>query len=224
MIQCYDDFIGKLLETGFTIGGENSEGVFTLSDSFTDRIRWHTEELDTDPWEWRMRVLQERDDIAYGKVFFRKSGYITREWYPYFLAVRRGGATLEEAYESGSVSREARTVYQMVADNGYVPTHALRGLCGFEPKDKAKLDRALTELQMKLYLTMCGRQQKVSQKGTQFGWNSTVFCTAEAFWGDEVFDQARKIGGAEAAARISERIYQVNPAAAEKKVKKFIFG
>lgn len=72
MIQCYDDFIGKLLETGFTIGGENGEGVFTLSDSFTDRIRWHTEELDTDPWEWRMRVLQERDDIAYGKVFFQE--------------------------------------------------------------------------------------------------------------------------------------------------------
>lgn len=224
MIQCYDDFIDKLLETGFTIGGENGEGVFTLSDSFTDRIRWHTEEMDTDPWEWRMRVLQERDDIAYGKVFFRKSGYITKEWYPYFLAVRRGGLSLEEAYASGLVSREAKTVYQAVADNGYVPTHALRGLCGFEPKDKAKLDRALTELQMKLYLTMCGRQQKVSQKGTQFGWNSAVFCTAETFWGVEVFEQARQIGEAEAAARISERIYQVNPAAAEKKVKKFIFG
>lgn len=108
MIQCYDDFIDKLLETGFTIGGENGEGVFTLSDSFTDRIRWHTEEMDTDPWEWRMRVLQERDDIAYGKVFFRKSGYITKEWYPYFLAVRRGSLSLEEAYASGLVSREAK--------------------------------------------------------------------------------------------------------------------
>ncbi len=66
------------------------EGVFTLSDAFGESIAWHTEDPETDPWEWRIRVLDEYTDIAYGKLFFRKSGYITKEWYPYFLAVRRG--------------------------------------------------------------------------------------------------------------------------------------
>ena len=44
-----------------------------------------------------MRVLEEREDIAYSKVFFRTSGYITREWYPYFYAVRRKGESFQEA-------------------------------------------------------------------------------------------------------------------------------
>lgn len=224
MITCYADFVSRLLETGFTIGGENGEGVFTLADEFGSNICWHIEDAETDPWEWRMRVLQERDDIAYGKAFFGKSSYITKEWYPYFLAVRRATLPLDEAYEAGRVSRYAKIIYHAIADNGAVPTHALRGLCGFGPEDKAKIERALTELQGKLYLTMCGNQQKVSRSGGLYGWSSTMFCTAETFWGGDVFAQARKMGKEEAAARISERIYEMNPAAQEKKVQKFIFG
>lgn len=224
MIACYADFVSRLLETGFTIGGENGEGVFTLADEFGSNICWHTEDAETDPWEWRMRVLQERDDIAYGRAFFGKSSYITKEWYPYFLAVRRAILPLDEAYEAGRVSRHAKIIYHAIADNGAVPTHALRGLCGFGPEDKAKTERALTELQGKLYITMCGNQQKISRSGTLYGWSSTMFCTAETFWGGDVFAQARKMGKEEAAARISERIYEMNPAAQEKKVQKFIFG
>lgn len=224
MIACYADFVSRLLETGFTIGGENGEGVFTLADEFGSNICWHTEDAETDPWEWRMRVLQERDDIAYGKAFFGKSSYITKEWYPYFLAARRATLPLDEAYEAGRVSRHAKIIYHAIAANGAVPTHALRGLCGFGTEDKAKIERALTELQGKLYLTMCGNQQKVSRSGGLYGWSSTMFCTAETFWGGDVFAQARKMGKEEAAARISERIYEMNPAAQEKKVQKFIFG
>lgn len=52
-----------------------------------------------------MRVLEERDDIAYGKVFFGTSGYITREWYPLFLAVRRRGMVFDEWYDEGKASQ-----------------------------------------------------------------------------------------------------------------------
>lgn len=47
------------------------------------------------------RVLEERQDLAYAKVFFRTSGYIARQWYPSFFAVRRRGETLEQAYIAG---------------------------------------------------------------------------------------------------------------------------
>ena len=224
MICDYKDFVKELLAVGFTIGGENNEGVFALADSFDGLIRWHTEEKETDPWEWRMRVLEERSDIAYGKVFFRKSGYITKAWYPYFLAVRRQGKSFEELYDAGKMSHHAKVVYRVIAENGYVPTHALRGLCGFGAEDKSKLDRAVTELQMKLFITMCGRQQKVSQTGQEFGWNSTVFCTAETFWGSGVFAEAAGIAAEEAAEKIRMQVYAQNPDALEKKVKKFIWG
>lgn len=80
-IQCYDDFVHELKSAGFTLVGENPDGIFSLGTLFGEKIRWHTEDPETDPWEWRMRVLEERDDIAYGKLFFKKGGFITREWY-----------------------------------------------------------------------------------------------------------------------------------------------
>ena len=61
-----------------------------------------------------MRVLDERGDIAYAKLFFKKSGYIIKEWYPYFLAARRGGNTFDEAYKDGTISHLAKRIYDVV--------------------------------------------------------------------------------------------------------------
>ena len=231
MIRNYNDFVEALLYAGFSMGGGNDEGIYAIvpwgwneTPPYETPIRWHTENPETDPWEWRMRVLDERDDIAYGKFFFKKSGYITRDWYPLFLAVRRGSISFEEAYESGTISHFAKRIYEVVAQNGTLPLHGIKDLAGFSKEDKSGFDRALVELQMRMFLTMCGKQQKLSQKGEEYGWSSTVFCTTERFFGDDVFEEAAKISAEEACERISAQILKLNPAAAEKKIGKFIRG
>lgn len=88
-------------------------------------VRWHTGDPETDPWEWRIRVLEEKEDIVYAKLFFNKSGYITKEWYPYFLAVRRGGRTLMEEYEDGKVSYFAKRIYEIIAQSEAMPLHVI---------------------------------------------------------------------------------------------------
>lgn len=231
MIKNYNDFAATLLDAGFSMGGGNSEGIYSVvpwswkeTPPYDTPVRWHTGDPETDPWEWRMRVLDERDDIAYAKVFFKKSGYITREWYPYFLAVRRGGKTLEEEYTDGTVSRYAKRIYEIVAESGTVPLHVIKQIGGFLKDDAAGFDRALTELQMKLYLTMCGRQQKISQAGEGYGWSSTVFCTAERYFGATIMEQAAKVSEQEAIEKITKQIDHLNPAADPKKILKFIKG
>ena len=197
-IQNYNDFTAALLEAGFSMGGGNDEGIFAVipwswegQPPYDTPVRWHTGDPETDPWEWRIRVLDERNDIAYAKLFFKKSGFIAKEWYPFFLAARRGGETLSEAWEDGRISRPAKLIYDIVQDHGALPLHAIKGLAGFGREEKSQFDQALVELQMKMYLTMCGRAQKISQKGEAFGWSSTVFCTTELFWGQDVFDSAQ---------------------------------
>jgi hypothetical protein len=187
-------------------------------------IRWHTGDPETDPWEWRMRVLDERSDIAYSKVFFKKAGYITKEWYPYFLAVRRGDKQFADEYADGKISSFSKRIYDVIAEHGSLPLHGIKQLAGFGKNDKSRFDAALTELQMKLYLTMCGRQQKLSQKGEEYGWSSTVFCTTESFFGEDVFERAAELTSEEAAEKITERVYSLNPLANEKKIGKFIKG
>jgi len=231
MINSYDDFVRELLVSGFSAGtGGNDGGVFGLINFGWDEeppdspIRWHTGKPDTDPWTWRIRVLDERDDIAYAKLFFRKAGYITKEWYPYFLSVRRRGCTFEDEYADGKIKRHAKRIYDTICEHGSLPAHLLKLYAGFTKDSKSGFDSALTELQMRLYLTVCGEQKKLSQKGELYSWPSSVFCTTERFWGGEVFDKAMQISAEEAEARITEQVQRLNPSANMERVLKFIRG
>jgi len=231
MILNYNDFVNSLLDAGFSMGGGNSGGIFSVvswswneAPPYDTPVRWHTGDPETDPWEWRIRVLDERDDIAYAKLFFKKSGYITKEWYPYFLAVRRGGKEFMDEYTDGTMSRFAKQIYDVIIEYGTLPLHAIKQTGGFSKEDTSKFDRALVELQMKMYLTICGRQQKLSKKGEEYGWSSTVFCTVERYFGKDIIEKANRISEKEATEKITEQIYSLNPAADPKKALKFIKG
>ncbi len=223
----FGEFCDELLKCGFSLGG-GSKGIYAIipydwkEQEFLDYpAKWHTGDPETDPWEWRMRVLEERSEFAYAKVFFGVSGYITKEWYPYFLSVRRKGKSFAKAYNDGEISQTAKRIYELVSDNGRLAVHEIKQLGGLEKcKD---FDKSLTELQMKMYLTMCGRAPKLNKNGEPFGWYSTVFCTPEVFWDDEsVF--SRNISESEAADAIGQQVLKLNPEASERKIKKFIYG
>lgn len=230
-IKNYNDFITTLLNAGFSMANGNSEGIYSVipwnwneAPPCETPVRWHTGDPETDPWDWRIRVLEERDDIAYAKLFFNKGGYITKEWYPYFLAVRRGGRSLAEEYEDGNISSLAKRIYEVITENEQIPLHVIKQIGGFNKNDSSRFDRALVELQIKMFVTMCGRQQKISKKGEEYGWSSTVFCTVERYFGEEVVKQADEIDEREAIEKITEQIYRLNPAADPRKIARFIKG
>ena len=231
MIKNYNDFIKTLLNAGFSMGGGNIDGIYSIipwnwdeEQPYETSVSWHTGDPEHDPWEWRMRVLDERNDIVYAKLFFKKSGYITKEWYPFFLAARRNGTDFEDAYADGTISHFAKRIYDVVKANDVVASHAIKQLAGFAREDKSGFDRALTELQMKMFLTMCGQQQKVSSLGEVYGWSSNMFCTTERFWGEDVFNKADSISKEEAIDAIRNQIFKLNPKAEDKKITKFIMG
>lgn len=227
MVQCYEDFCKELLSAGFSLGGGSDKGIYAVVPfDWTEQpagtpVRWHTGEPDTDPWEWRMRVLEERSDIAYAKVFFRTSGYITEEWYPCFLAVRRRGMSFDEAWEAGLIPELAYRIYNAVRENGRVPMHDIKRLAGLHGETSAHIEKAMTDLQMGMFLTICGRQQKRNMYGEPYGWSSTVFCTPEEFWHRD-FDDLPDHD--QAVQRICARVSQLNPGVQERKIRKFIYG
>ena len=231
MIHNYKDFLLHLHQAGFSMAGGNPDGIYSVVDgSWYDEmpidspIRWHTGDLETDPWEWRMRVLEEQDDIAYAKLFFKKSGYITKKWYPYFIAARRGTRDFIEYYESGTISYFAKRIYEVVSQEGVLSVPEIKQSAGFSREDKSGFDRALTELQMGMFLTMCGQKSRFPMTENQNCWTSTVFCTVERFFGEEFIHEACLINQAEAYNKIREQILRLNPDATDKKIKKFIFG
>ncbi len=229
MIHNFADFCKELSECGFSMGGVNDKGIYAVipygwkeQEDIDSPVKWHTGDPETDPWEWRMRVLEERDDIAYAKVFFKTSGFITKEWYPYFYAVRRNRETFEEAYENGTMSQMAKRIYEIISD-GEVAFHEIKQLGGFNREDNARFERAIVELQMRMYITMCGRAPKRNKYGEAYGWSSTVFTTVEDFWekrGMILPDLDSKASYD----KIREQIMKLNPEAEQKKIEKFIRG
>ena len=170
MVNNFSEFCEELLQSGFSMAGGNARGIYAIipfdwrSVPPQSPIVWHTDDPETDPWQWRMRVLKERDDIAYSKVFFGTGGYITKEWYPFFLAVRRQGLVFDEWYDEGKASQLEKAIYETVllsfekvsADEGYfhklcnVPSaivcQAFAGLC--EEPDSPRLFSKRNQMEM----------------------------------------------------------------------------
>ncbi|MCL2357916.1 MAG: hypothetical protein FWC70_12325 [Defluviitaleaceae bacterium] len=231
MIQNYDDFIKNLLDAGFSMGSANNEGIYSIlpwnwnePPPYETPVSWYTGDPVTDPCEWINRVLVERDDITYGKLFVKKSGFITKEWFPYFFAVRRGDTTFDEAYADGTISHFAKRIYDVVSARETIVVEEIKSDGKFSREEKFAFDKALTELQMNFYISNCGRRYKVSKKGEEYGMASTVFCTTERFWGEDVLEQAAGINAENAKNKITAQILKINPDAQEKKIYKFIMN
>ena len=229
-IRGYEDFCAALMEAGFSMGGGNASGIYSVlpfdwneEPAYETPVRWHTGDVQTDPWQWRVRVLREREDIAYAKLFFGKSGYITRPWYPYFLAARRNGRSIEEDYHGGNISRTAMRIYRAVASHGSLAVHDIKRVAAFERVEAAAFSKALVELQSRMHLTVCGEQPKISANGSTNGWMSMEYCLADTFFAG-AWDEANALGREAAGEAIARQILTLNPDADARKIKKFIEG
>ena len=58
-------------------------------EEFTPGRYWFVEGVEG-PWEWRME-LARRGAVAYGKLFAKKAGLVSREWYPGLPACTTAG-------------------------------------------------------------------------------------------------------------------------------------
>ncbi len=231
MILSYGNFLQALLQAGFSMGGGNNEGIYSIVNwnwneepPYSTPVRWHTGDKETDPWEWRMRVLEERDDIAYGKFFFNKGGFVTKEWLPFFLAARHGGSMFLHEYQEGHCSQMSKHIYELIYQKKTVAAHDIKPLLELGKEEQKDMEKALIELQMGLFIVIGGRQQKRSIAGEPYGWSSTVFTTTEHYFGESTFCEARRIPRKDAFAQIEAQIMLLNPDSTPKKRSKFILG
>ncbi len=228
MINSYLDFCEELKKSGFSMAGANNKGIYSIIPFDWNEappegcvLEWHSEKPDVDPWMWRMRVLEERNDIAYAKLFFGLGGYITKEWYPYFLRLRRKGVGFSDYFDSGKASMLEKKIYEIIEAKGRIPVHEIKSECGINKEETSKFERAINSLQMKMFITVCGRAHKLNKRGEPYGWEVSVFCTAEDFWGGDITAESEP---EEAYNKIKNQVMALNPNAEEKTIKKFIFG
>jgi hypothetical protein len=151
----------------------------TASDS------WWSDNPEEDPWEWR-GVIAQSGLFAYGKLFSKKAGFVSKEWFPAFAALRREGLCFSERYISGLSSRAEKRITDVLMDYGEMPAFELKSAAGFGGKHGEKgFDTAISNLQMRTYIVINGFQRKISRAGDEFGWPASVYTTPECLWGPD---------------------------------------
>jgi hypothetical protein len=103
-------------------------------------------------WSWK-DTLPIAGRVLYGKFLRKKPVFISLELAPYFYALSPNYGQPDEDYlqdyQDGRLSVEAKQVYEVLLDQGALPTSRLRIEAGLSGKGNAgRFDRALAELQM----------------------------------------------------------------------------
>ena len=161
---------------------------------------WFTDEEGA--WEWKGPVIRE-GHCAYGKLFARKAGFVSREWLPDLTNYRRS-RSLAPNEDTAALDD---VVLQTVLVEGTATIKELRQMLGF-----------LTRLQMKMRLVIADFEYNVDRRGNRYGWGIARYTAPET-----LYDPLRvERTPTESFERIYEHLRRLFPNTTESKLLKLI--
>ena len=143
--------------------------------------------------------------MAYGKFFNNKTGFISREWFPYFANARRDGYDFDSAWEDGLIQRRQKAIMDIFEDGGMHPGFELKPAAGFGKDGYRNFEGCMTTLQMKTYLIIRKFECRRNKRGQSYGMAVSYYQTPEELWGYDHVTGAYKEEAAVSAGRIYQR-------------------
>ena len=192
---------------------------------------WWTGDREQDPWEWR-EIIAAGHEVAYGKFFDRKAGFISLEWLPYFANYRRDGYDFDSAWEDSKVSRREKLIMDVLTDKDsegeiiwsdkQILSTELNQLAGFGKGGEKNFPGITTDLMMKTYLVTADFRRRRNKKGAEYGMAVSVLMPPEALWGYDAIASAYSESPYDSWRRIIDRVREIYPAADEADIIKLI--
>ena len=182
--------------------------------------RWWCDDPEIDPWEWRLSLSHD-PEIAYGKFFGKKAGYVSKKWFPVFANYRRNGYDFDAFVGDELASFRAMKImnaleYDEDLNSLELLSFVLKEKAGFGKGGEKNFDGVLAELQMQTFLIMSDFQQKTNKKGQPYGWHIALFETPETKWGYDFIASGYKEDPQESWRRILKQVKKFFPGADEK--------
>ena len=170
----------------------------------------------------RRQVLAPHPDVAYGKFFDKKAGFVSRAWFPAFANYRRDGYDWEGLYEDGKLSSRGKRILDVLELNENAEG---LGLLSCEIRRRAALEKgfegALTDLQMKSFLLMSCFRRRRNKLGEEYGWHVAELTTPETKWGWDAVNSCDEKPD-DSLERIREQIRKHFPGASDRAVLKAV--
>jgi hypothetical protein len=203
----------ELRDLVMTIGflpffGNEIDG-FSVRD-VTSGLYWWTGDEKSDPWAWRM-FLAEDPDIAYGKIFGGRAGFVSREWLPYFASFRRDGYDFDTLYEVGRASEKSKAIMDLFGRQPLIESYRIKSMAGFSKNGRKGFEHTITQLQMQTYIIMRSFTRKVSKSGNPYGWHIAVFSPSEDKFGYKHMTSAYSLGTEGSKDTLMEQMVKINP-------------
>lgn len=180
-------------------------------EEFTPEQYWFANGVDG-PWEWRME-LARRGVVAYGKLFSKRAGLVSREWYPDLANYRRDGYDFDARYEEGLASYREKCVMDVLLRDGPTLSKDLKRLAGFGSDGLKGFDSVITNLQMQTYITVHSFEYAYDRYGKPYGWGIAKYAVTEDVLGTDVTQGAYSRNPKESKARIIQYLGTLCPKA-----------
>lgn len=195
-------------------------GVGLSIQELTPGRYWFAEGVDG-PWEWRMEVAR-RGIIAYGKLFDKKAGMVSREWYPDLANYRRDGYDFDARYEDGLAGHKEKCIMDLLMREGPMLSKDLKRAAGFDRGGMKGFDTAITRLQMQTYVTVHSFEYSVDKQGKPYGWGVAKYAVTEDVLGEEVTRSAYHRTPQESKARLIDHLGLICPDAFDDELERLI--
>lgn len=222
-IHTVEEAIAYINEVGFLPLFKNEIIGFSLEER-TVPDYWWSGDIKRDPWEWR-ELIARSGEVAYGKFFDKKAGFISKKWLPYFVNHRRDGYDFDALWDDEKASRRQKKIMDLFSEESQQKEYFsfdVKSKAGFGKGGEKNFEGTVTDLEMKLYLCMRDFRQKKNKKGQEYGWAIAVYATPEHIFGRDLVTSAYGESGAESGRRIAEYMRDMYPIATAKQVKKVL--
>lgn len=222
-IHNVDEAIEYINKVGFLPLFKNEIPGFSLEER-TVSEHWWTGNLDSDPWEWRA-IIARRGEVAYGKFFDNKAGFISKKWLPYFVNYRRDGYDFDALWDDEKASRRQKKIMDLFVENNseaeYISAE-MKQEAGFSKEGEKGFDGTITSLQMMMYLCVRDFRRKKNKKGQEYGWALAVYSTPEHIFGYDYVTSAYHEEPMESGKRIAMHIMNAYPIASASQIKRLV--
>lgn len=188
---------------------------------------WWSGSREHDPWEWREMIAGEHE-VAYGKFFGGRAGFISVEWLPYFANYRRGGYDFDARYEDGLANHREKLIMDRLVDrdedgeavfnNKDILSTELKKMCGFGKGGEKNFPGITAGLMMQTYLVTAEFRRRRNKKGGEYGMAVSVLTPPEAIWGYEHVTSAYGESPETSWERIFERVRSLFPQAGDSEI------
>ena len=170
-------------DVGFLPLFKNPISGYSVED-ITPASHWF-DGADHDPWQWS-RLIAGKRNIAYGKFFQKRAGFISQKWLPFFVNARRDGYDFDALYDDGKAPLEHKRVMDLFLPqpDAVIPSNLMKIQAGFPQKGGGSFDAVVLALQMQTYLCICGFERKLNKRGESYGWPVATFATPETVFGE----------------------------------------